>query len=238
MPAAAARALGGNMARKTGARSKARASAAPPPGRGKATRPARAAVSALPHKAGRRNEPVAEKKPTADAAERNVDQIRDILFGGQMRDYERRFQELAQKLEQEAGRLRSEMEKRVAALEKRLDDQVDKLGKALRQEVGDRGKAVDELEARTLQAARSARAEINGAIDRLQHELSAGDERARKALAELAASLKAASNGAESALVAARQELRAEKLSRDDFAALLTELALRIKGEFELPTKK
>ena len=140
--------------------------------------------------------------------------------------------------EQEAGRLRSEMEKRVSALEKRLDDQVDKLAKAVRLEVGDRGKAVEELEARTLQAARSARAEINGAIDRLQHEQSASDERARKALAELAVSLKAASAGAESALAAARQELRGEKLSRGDFAALLTELALRIKGEFELPTKK
>ena len=139
---------------------------------------------------------------------------------------------------EDQSRLRSEMEKRVSALEKRLDDQVDKLAKAVRLEVGDRGKAVEELEARTLQAARSARAEINGAIDRLQHEQSASDERARKALAELAASLKAASAGAESALAAARQELRGEKLSRGDFAALLTELALRIKGEFELPTKK
>ena len=37
---------------------------------------------------------MAEKKnPPADAAaDRNVEQIRDILFGGQMRDYERRFQ--------------------------------------------------------------------------------------------------------------------------------------------------
>ena len=33
---------------------------------------------------------------TDGAGDRNVDQIRDILFGGQMRDYERRFIELAQ----------------------------------------------------------------------------------------------------------------------------------------------
>jgi hypothetical protein len=47
------------------------------------------------------------KKPAGDAdAERNVDQIRDILFGGQMRDYERRFQELGQRLEAEMARLR------------------------------------------------------------------------------------------------------------------------------------
>jgi glutathione S-transferase len=227
------------MTRKIGAQGKARAKGSAAPGRGKADRPARAAATAIPHKAGRKSEPMAEKKPPAgDVAERNVDQIRDILFGGQMRDYERRFHEHAQKLEQEAGRLRSEMEKRLLALEKRLDDQVDKLGKAVRQEVGDRGKAVEELEARTLQAARSARAEINGAIDQLRHEQSAGDERARKAVAELGASLKAASASAEAALVAARKELRGEKLSRGDFAALLTEMALRIKGEFELPTKK
>lgn len=38
---------------------------------------------------------MSEKKPMPELpADRNVDQIRDILFGGQMRDYERRFQEL------------------------------------------------------------------------------------------------------------------------------------------------
>ena len=47
------------------------------------------------------------KKPAADGgADRNVDQIRDILFGGQMRDYERRFQDLNQRFEAELVRLR------------------------------------------------------------------------------------------------------------------------------------
>ena len=35
----------------------------------------------------------------------------------------------------------------------------------------------------------------------------------------------------------ARDELRGEKVSRDNLAALFTELALRLKGEFELPRK-
>ena len=38
------------------------------------------------------------KKPADAGAERNVDQIRDILFGGQMRDYERRFEEFGQRI--------------------------------------------------------------------------------------------------------------------------------------------
>ena len=38
-------------------------------------------------------------------------------------------------------------------------------------------------------------------------------------------------------LTASRDELRGEKVSRDNLAALFTELALRLKGEFELPRK-
>ena len=48
--------------------------------------------------------------------DRNVDQIRDILFGGQMRDYERRFQELSERLDAEAARLRQDLEKRLRQL--------------------------------------------------------------------------------------------------------------------------
>ena len=76
---------------------------------------------------------MAEKKnPPADAAaDRNVEQIRDILFGGQMRDYERRFLEITQRLEQESQRLRADLDKRLTALEKRVDEQNDKLAKQL-----------------------------------------------------------------------------------------------------------
>ena len=172
---------------------------------------------------------------TDGAGDRNVDQIRDILFGGQMRDYERRFVELAQKLEQEAARLRGEMEKRVAALEKRFDDASEKLARQVRQEINDRGKACDDLESRVQQAARTARNEINAALGELQSDLEAADERERKALAEVAGSLAKASKEHESALGAARSELRSEKVGREDLAALMTELALRLKGDFELP---
>jgi hypothetical protein len=183
---------------------------------------------------------MSDKKPTEPegTGDRNVDQIRDILFGGQMRDYERRFVELAQRLEQENARLRGEMEKRLAALEKRLDESSEKLARSVRQEIGDRGKACDDLENRVQQAARTARNEVNSAIGELQGSLDAADERERKALAELSASLQKAAAAGESALLAARTELRGEKVGREDLAALMAELALRLRGEFELPAAK
>lgn len=177
------------------------------------------------------------KKPTADAAaDRNVEQIRDILFGGQMRDYERRFQDFGQRLEAELARLREHQDKRFAQIEKRLDEQVEKLAKLLRQEVHDRTQAVDDLESRAQQAARTARGEVNTALDALGHELAATDERLRGALGELAATLDARAGEANAALSRSSEQLRADKVGREDMAALLTELALRLKGDFDLPT--
>lgn len=178
------------------------------------------------------------KKPADGGADRNVDQIRDILFGGQMRDYERRFQELNQRFEAELVRLREAQEQRLAQIDRRVDDQFDKLNKLVRQEIEDRNGAVDDLESRLQQAARSGRGEINKALEGLGRELAASDERLRCVIADLQASLSARAGEAESALSRTGAELRAEKVGRDDLAALLTEFALRLRGDFDLPSPK
>ena len=46
----------------------------------------------------------------------SIDKVRDILFGGQMRDYERRFIKLEERLLQETSELKDEVRKRLAAL--------------------------------------------------------------------------------------------------------------------------
>lgn len=177
------------------------------------------------------------RKPANEAdSERNVDQIRDILFGGQMRDYERRFQEMGQRLEAEMGRLRESQEKRMAQIDKRVDEQFEKLSRQLRQEIADRNEAVDDLESRVQQSARTARSEINKAMDGLSGEIGAVDERLRNALAELGAAVDERASEAAASLSRTSTELRAEKLGREDLSALLTELALRLKGDFDLPS--
>ena len=173
--------------------------------------------------------------PTDAGADRNVDQIRDILFGGQMRDYERRFQELNERLEADFKALRLDLDKRVAALDKRLDEQLDKLGKGLRQEIADRNKAVEDLESRLLQSARTQRGELTHAIEAVGHELSTTDERLRRAIAELEGALQEQAAQSNTALTRSQDSVRAEKVGREDLAALLTEVALRLKGDFDLP---
>ena len=121
-------------------------------------------------------------------------------------------------------------------MEKRIDDQFDKLGKLVRQEIDDRNGAVADLESRVQQAARTARAEINKALDGVSNEVAQSDERLRAALADLHDTFAARAGDAEAALSRSSAELRADKVGREDMAALLTELALRLKGDFDLPT--
>jgi hypothetical protein len=182
---------------------------------------------------------MADSKKAADGgADRNVDQIRDILFGGQMRDYERRFNDLNARLEAELARMREAQDKRLAQIDKRVDDQLEKLGKLLRQEIQDRNRSIDDVESRLQQASRTARGEVATALESHGQELAAADERLRAALADLHKATTARAGETEAALTRMSAELRGEKVGRDDLAALLTEFALRLKGDFDLPTAK
>jgi hypothetical protein len=196
--------------------------------RGKAVAPKRSHVETT----------MSDKKnaaPPDAGADRNVDQIRDILFGGQMRDYERRFQDLNERIEADFKALRLDLDKRVTAIDKRLDEALDKLAKGLRQEVADRNKSVEDLESRLLQSARTQRGELTNAIESVGHELATTDERLRRAIAELEAALGEETARANTALTRSQDAVRAEKVGREDLAALLTEVALRLKGDFDLP---
>jgi len=179
-----------------------------------------------------------QDKPVVDGGAGNVEQIRDILFGAQMREYERRFLDLDRRLEADLARLRESQEKRVAEVEKRIDDQLDQLGKRLHQEMQERGSALADLESNLQQAARTARGELDKTLDALGQELAAKDERQRAALADAQASAQARAGETESALSRIGAELHASKVGREDLSALLSELALRLKGDVDSSTPK
>src|SRR5215210_7153000 len=75
----------------------------------------------------------------------NVDKIRDILFGVQMRDYEKRFARLEERLIKESGDLRDDTKKRFDALELYIKQEFESLSLRLTAEQNVRGEAVDAL---------------------------------------------------------------------------------------------
>src|SRR5688572_33093190 len=68
----------------------------------------------------------------------NIDKVRDILFGGQMRDYERRFNRLDERLLQESADLREDVRKRISALEQFVKQETESLADRINAEHDER----------------------------------------------------------------------------------------------------
>jgi hypothetical protein len=85
--------------------------------------------------------------PQADdnAQNGNLEKIRDILFGAQVRDHDRRFSALEQNLAKEAAALKSELTKRFDSLEAFMQQEVAILSGRLQQEQQARGEAMQHL---------------------------------------------------------------------------------------------
>src|SRR6476660_4864123 len=75
----------------------------------------------------------------------NVEQIRNILFGSQMRDYDGRFQKLEERLTREAEELRTDLQKRLDALEAFMRGESESLANRLGTEQAERSQATERL---------------------------------------------------------------------------------------------
>lgn len=200
-----------------------------------------------------------------DLAGGNLDKVRNILFGAQTRDFERRFSRLEETLTKETAEIRAEMRGRFDALEGFVKREFDTLGDRLKAEQSERGVAVrdltsqlkdtsksfndklkveqsDRAEAQTELSAelRSTASGIDRRIAQLDEQTSKANRELRDQLQEqgrrMSDDLRGKSEEIWAALAKAVQELRHDKTDRAALAALLTEVAMRLNDEFKLPT--
>ena len=75
----------------------------------------------------------------------NVDRIRNILFGSQMRDYDGRFQKLEERLAREASELRSELQRQLQALEAFMKGEAESMTNRVKGEQSERAQAIQQL---------------------------------------------------------------------------------------------
>lgn len=179
--------------------------------------------------------PDAIPQPGDDLAGGNIDKVRDILFGGQMRDYERRFVRLEERLVQETGELKDEVRKRLTALEQFVKQESESLSNRIRSEQDERTDATKELAQDGRNAAKTFEkkaGQLDDAINRVQREL-------RQQLLELQQTvsddLRQKTNDVVARLNRAAADLRNDKTDRATLAALLTEMAMRLTNELSIP---
>lgn len=168
--------------------------------------------------------------PHADdpSASGNLDKIRDILFGAQAREHERRFAQLEQHLVREADDLRTDLKRRFETLEVYIKKEVDGLTNRLTKEQEARGESVTKL---TQDLTRLA-ATLEKKAGQLERQAAETQTRFLQQLTErtneLAADVRARHAEATSALDRAVHDLRAEKTDRATLAAILMEASKRL----------
>ena len=167
----------------------------------------------------------------------NVDKIRDILFGSQMRDYDKRFVRLEERLAKAADALRDDLKKRFDSLESFVQQEVESIHQRLKGEKSERVEAHKELTRETRDSAKT----LDNRLSQLDDHLSSaqGDLRSRilDQSKTLLNEIQKAHSEMEASLDREAETLRNEKTDRATLADLLTEMALRLKDELELPGK-
>lgn len=171
----------------------------------------------------------------AEGGDRKMDQIRELMFGGLVRDFERRLKDLADRLDGEVARMTDDYHKRIAALEARLDPQMERMLAQMRQETTARAAAIDDVDTRFNQTLRAQRGELNAVLQRHEDEAAASETRAREALSQLEGRVGQSFQAIKDTMSAAHAQLQREKVARDDLSDLLAELSLRLRGTQELP---
>ena len=168
----------------------------------------------------------------------NVDKIRDIIFGSQMRDYEKRFARLEERLTADAQALREDTKKRFDTLEAFVQKEVDSLTQRLKGEKSERSEALKELTRELRDTAKTFDKRLSQLDDQLAKEAATLRNQLLDQSKQLAAEIEAKYRALSSTLDRETQSLRADKTDREALADLFTEMALRLRNEFKLPEGK
>jgi hypothetical protein len=179
--------------------------------------------------------PAGSIRSQTDDGTGNVDKIRDILFGANMRDYETRFKKLEETLLRESAEIRDMTKKRLDALEEYIKREFESQSQRLK----------NEREERTTNIEQQTR-DLRDLSQNMSRRLAESNDFASEAHRSIREEILSKSNGLLEELQHRHQEsnstveryvseLRNDKADRATIASLLSEMAMRLTGEFKLP---
>lgn len=166
----------------------------------------------------------------------NVDRIRDILFGPQMRDYDSRFQRLEERLVHEANNLRWDIQKRLEAMESFMRGETESLGNRLTSEQTERGQMLEKIARDLAETARH----FNERVGNLDGQMAKEVRDLRQQLLDhskaLSSEIKDKHDQLRAGLEHESSQLRNGMTGKEQLAEMLSEISLRLKNEFRVPT--
>jgi len=165
----------------------------------------------------------------------NLDKVRDILFGTQLRELDRRFTRLEERLARETSDLREDVKQRLDALESYVRHEAESLAAQDRAERDQRTDGDAALSRDVRETASAIERRISG----LDEQLWKGQRELRQQMLEqhqrLTDDLRRKVDEVLAALSRETGELRSDKADRAMLASLLTEMAMRLTNELAIP---
>ena len=170
-----------------------------------------------------------EEEWATQSEEGSLEKVRDILFGAQSREIDKRFAVLENRLLQESGRLREDLTKSVEDLKMQMNQEILGLVGKLQQEQDRRVSTIQDMgqTVKTVEAQVSRR--ILELTEHASNRFQAMNEEMQKQKHELIEQDQEAMRRMESQFQQAVNELKIEKTDRAVLAEMLMEVALRLK---------
>ncbi len=187
---------------------------------------------------GRRTVEKMDKSAAAEieqAGGASLEKVREILFGVQMRENDKRFSRLEERLAKDIAEMKDDVRKRLAALEGYVKKEVESLEDRIKTEQDTRN---EQLKETTREIKDNAKA-FEKKCASLDDQIAKGQKDLRQQLLDLnkrlSDEIQQKTDEVLAALAREAQELRTEKADRAAISTLFTEMAMRLSDEFKLP---
>ena len=167
--------------------------------------------------------------------EQNIDKVRDILFGSQVRDFERRFSKLEERFNEELAETREETNKKLNELEEFVNREISSMTERITTEQHSRQDDVKKLSSELKDASHI----IDKKVANMGEQTAKNESEIRQQILEqsktLAEDLKKRQEDILAKLERESNELREDKADRIAIAEIFTEMAMRLTGDLKLP---
>jgi len=173
---------------------------------------------------------LAAKESSVQPAEQNVDKIREIIFGGQMRDYDQRFEELEAHIKQTQDRLSERLARKIENMEAFMRQEFDNVSARIDKEQSKRQEQDETDQAHLTEMERSIENRFADLDQQLRTESSAIGSTLEEQRAELVDLVKQTHEQLATLLDGNSRELTEKNVAREELAAMLAEVAKRLEA--------
>ncbi|MBN2056978.1 hypothetical protein JW905_18775 [bacterium] len=164
----------------------------------------------------------------------NIDKIRDILFGAQMKEFNKRFSHLESRMVKELSDLRDETKRQLESLENYAKNEIESVLRKLKNEGKDREDEDGKLRSKLGETAAALEKKLND----LDESTSQAQRDQRQQLLDQSKSLRDEIHRRCEELMASLErtgsELRSDKVDRAALANMFTEVAMRLHNDSAL----